>query len=249
MKGGSLMEQDYFYDLHLHSCLSPCGDIDMTPNNLVNMAMLQGLDLIALTDHNSCKNCPAALKVAEDLPITVLPGMELTTSEEIHVVFVLPGLEEAMALDDYVHRHLPPLENRHEIFGEQIIMDSQDRVTGIEPYLLINATDISIDDTWALAQKFGGLCWPAHIDRASNSIMATFGYLSPDLPHPAVEIWRPEVFLADEAQQKATAGYHIFTCSDAHALTSIAEPEHRLRLEQPGFAGLAALLSHPKQPK
>ena len=97
------MAGSYSYDLHMHSCLSPCGDIDMTPNNLVNMAMLQGLDLIALTDHNTARNCPAALKVAEELPITVLPGLELNTCEEIHVVFVFPTLERAMACDAYVY--------------------------------------------------------------------------------------------------------------------------------------------------
>ena len=100
------------YDLHIHSCLSPCGDRDMTPNNIVNMALLAGLDMIALTDHNSCKNCPAFLRVAEQAGLVALPGMELCTAEECHVVCLFPTLDAAMAFDAMVETTLPPEENR-----------------------------------------------------------------------------------------------------------------------------------------
>ena len=240
------MAGSYSYDLHMHSCLSPCGDIDMTPNNLVNMAMLQGLDLIALTDHNTARNCPAALKVAEELPITVLPGLELNTCEEIHVVFVFPTLERAMAFDAYVYKHLDKVENRHEIFGEQIIMDSQDRPTGIEDMLLINATDISIDQTWRLAQEFGGFCWPAHIDRPSNSLIAALGCLPPDLPHPTLEVKRPEQFFADGRWAELYDKFHIITNSDAHTLLDIPDPVRSLTLQSCDYDGLVGLLGQHK---
>lgn len=98
------------YDLHTHSALSPCGDNDMTVNNMLNMAVLGGIQVMAITDHNSCKNCPAAVEVAKELPIDLIPGMELCTSEEVHVICLFGQLEQAMAFDAYVHDHLPPVK-------------------------------------------------------------------------------------------------------------------------------------------
>ena len=120
------------YDLHIHSCLSPCGDNDMTPNNIVNMAILNGLVVIALTDHNSCKNCPAFLEAAQRSGILAIPGMELCTSEEIHVVCLFPELRQAMAFDREVYQYVPPIQNDPRIFGEQLILDGEDRQIGQE---------------------------------------------------------------------------------------------------------------------
>ena len=145
-----------FYDLHIHSCLSPCGDMDMTPNNILNMALLKELDLIALTDHNSSKNCPALLRAAEGSGLTVLPGMELTTAEEVHVVCLFPALENAMDFDGYVHERLPDIDNVPEIFGPQQILDWRDEPAGLEQKLLINATTIEISDLPALVRGYGG---------------------------------------------------------------------------------------------
>ena len=105
------------YDLHIHSCLSPCGDDDMTPANIVGMAVIKGLDLIAVTDHNSCKNCPAVLTMADAYGLTALPGMELTTSEEVHVVCLFADLKDALAFDEYVYSRLMPIPNNIEYPG------------------------------------------------------------------------------------------------------------------------------------
>ena len=232
-----------FYDLHIHSCLSPCGDEDMTPNNIVNMALLKGLDLIALTDHNSCKNCPAVLEVAKDTPLTVLPGMELTTAEEIHLVFLFPQLEQAMAFDQYVYERLLPVKNKPAVFGRQLLLDAGDNLVGEEPLLLINATSISVDEAPALAARFGGLVWPAHIDRPSNSILSALGFIPPELGFTAVEVANPAAFFA---QHNPLGGqkYHLLTCSDAHRLGDIAEAEHTLPLKAPTFEALAAYLKN-----
>ena len=108
----------FYYDLHLHSCLSPCGDEDMTPNNIVNMSALLELDIIALTDHNSLKNCPAFFKVAENSNIVAVTGCELTTSEEIHVVCLFEFLDDAMRFDRFLESRRPPIKNKSEIFGK-----------------------------------------------------------------------------------------------------------------------------------
>ncbi len=230
------------YDLHIHSCLSPCGDVDMTPNNIVNMAVLCGLQLIAITDHNSTRNCPAALKVAKNLPITVLCGMELTTSEGIHVVFILPDLERALEFDKYVHARLDKVENQHEIFGEQIVMNEHDIPTDTERFLLVGVTDISIDHTYELAKQFGGICWPAHIDRASTSLMSIFGMVPPDLPHPTLEVHQPEMFFESGQHNDIQTTRKIITNSDSHMLTQIAGTSHIIEMESCDFEGLKLAL-------
>lgn len=112
------------YDLHLHSCLSPCGDDDMLPSNIVGMAVVKGLDVIALTDHNTSRNCPAFLELARAYGVLAIPGMELCTSEEVHVVCLFPTLEAAMDFDRYVHRRIPPIPNDPAIFGKQLVVGS-----------------------------------------------------------------------------------------------------------------------------
>ena len=154
----------YRYDLHLHSCLSPCGDTDMTPNNLVNMAALLGCDIIALTDHNTCRNTPAAVKVGQAAGVLVIPGMELCTAEEAHVVCLFETVEDALAFDKYVCAHVPKVPNRPEIFGEQWVLNENDEKIGEISELLITATDISINDMQALAassDQWMRPCYPA----------------------------------------------------------------------------------------
>ena len=112
-----------YYDLHMHSCLSPCGADDMTPNNLVNMAALAGLQVIAVADHNTTKNVPAAVKVGREAGVLVVPAMELTTKEDIHVLCLLPDLDAAEAFRQYVYPRLPQRKNRPKAFGNQFVMD------------------------------------------------------------------------------------------------------------------------------
>ena len=113
----------FLCDLHIHSCLSPCGDGDMTPYNLVNMAKVMGLDILALTDHNSSLNCPAAARAARDAGIAFVPGMELTTSEAVHVVCLFPDVDSSLRFSGYVSERLPKIKNRLDIFCKQLIMD------------------------------------------------------------------------------------------------------------------------------
>ena len=127
------------YDLHIHSCLSPCGDDDMTPGNIVGMSAIKGLDVIAVTDHNSCRNCPAVMKLAKQYGVLAIPGMELTTVEEVHAVCLFPELSAAMEFDRFVYEKLMKFPNREEIFGKQQIMNEEDICIGTEPNLLINS--------------------------------------------------------------------------------------------------------------
>ena len=235
-----------YYDLHLHSCLSPCGDNDMTPHNIANMAVLNGLSIIALTDHNSCKNCPAIIKAAEKLPLIVVPGMELCTSEEVHVVCLFYHLEDAMAFDSYVHSKLPDIKNRPDIFGEQKILDEQDNPIGIEEKLLINAADISVMDLKELSARFHMVCFPAHIDKSSNSIIANLGWIPDECGFTAVEIAHLENIEPYREQFPNILPFHIVTDSDAHYLWDIAEA---VRTLPDDIQNVAALLDFLKSSK
>ena len=162
----------YRYDLHTHSCLSPCGDNDMTPNNLVNMAALLGCEILAVTDHNTCRNAPAAVRVGEAAGVLVIPGMELCTAEEAHVVCLFEAVEAALAFDEYVAAHTMHIPNRPEIFGEQLILNERDEEIGRIDRLLITATEISVNDVQALVASYGGVAFPAHVDKDAYSVTA-----------------------------------------------------------------------------
>lgn len=219
------------YDLHIHSCLSPCGDDDMTPSNIVGMSVLKGLDVIAVTDHNSCKNCPAVLKLAEEYNLIALPGMELTTMEEVHVVCLFSTLADAFEFDAYVSSQLMKYPNDEQVFGKQQICDENDTIIGTESYLLINATNISFDHLGKLMSKYHGVYIPAHLDKNSNSLLSNLGFISPDADFMVAEI--ADITKVEELRRKNPylANCNIITDSDAHTLGKINEPEHFLYSE------------------
>lgn len=214
-----------FYDLHIHSCLSPCGDDDMTPANIVGMAAVKGLDVIAVTDHNSCKNCPAVLAMAEEYGVLAIPGMELTTSEEVHAVCLFSTLAAAMEFDAYVYERLLPFPNNEEIFGKQQIYNAADQVTGTVEHLLINATSISFEGLWELAEAFGGIMFPAHVDKDANSLMANLGFIPPDSHFTTAEVKDLRKLHRLKEEHPYLKGCQIISNSDAHYLEQINEPE------------------------
>lgn len=216
------------YDLHIHSCLSPCGDDDMTPANITGLAALIGLDVIAVTDHNSCKNCPAVMEAAAPLGLTVIPGMELTTSEEVHVLCLFETLEDAMAFDALVEQRLIPFPNNEEIFGRQTICGPDDSVIGTFPNLLINATDISIDHVFQLTERYHGIMIPAHIDKDSTSLLSNLGFIPPDSCFTCVEVKNKENIPMLLSCHPYLEKCRIITNSDAHYLEHMNEAVHRI---------------------
>lgn len=215
-----------YYDFHTHSCLSPCGDNNMTPYNLVNMAKLLGLDIIALTDHNTCENCASAIKAGEAIGLTVIPGMELCTSEEVHVVCLFPDVESAMEFSDYVISSMPPVKNRPDIFGEQLIMDETDNVIGNQEKLLTIASAISISDVCRTVEDYGGVCYPAHIDRSSYSVLSNLGMITEDMGFSAVEMTAEADRETLLRNHPILNGVQIFVDSDAHYLENMKDAEN-----------------------
>ena len=220
-----------YYDLHIHSCLSPCGDDDMTPANIVGMAAVKGLDVIALTDHNSCRNCPAAMYHGEKYGVTVIPGMELTTQEEVHVICLFPTLDDALRFDALIYEKLLPFPNREDIFGKQQIKDERDEVTGTVKNLLINATSISFDDVFPLVGSFQGIAYPAHVDKASTSLLSNLGFVPPGSTFTCAEFYDFKDLHRIRREHPYFENCNVICCSDAHYLQDIQEPEYQLYAE------------------
>ena len=209
-----------YYDLHIHSCLSPCADDDMTPANIAAMARIKGLSLIALTDHNSGRNLPAMAAAAHDM--IFVPGIEVTSSEEVHILTYFNNVETAVAFGDAMHASLPDIPHRPDIFGRQIVMNTRDEQDGTQNKLLLSATAYTLEQITAMARRQGGCAVPAHINRDSFSVFSNLGFLppglfgcvevAPTLPCPPLE-----------------NHIHILQSSDAHTLGDIAEPCHTLQ--------------------
>ena len=225
----------YYYDLHIHSCLSPCGDDDSTPNNIAGMATLCGLNIVALTDHNSCKNCPAFFEAAKRYGIIPVAGMELTTSEDIHVVCLFEELADAMAFDEFVDGNRLKIKNKPQIFGNQIITDGEDNVIGEVDHLLINSSGIAIDDVHEIVSRFKGICYPAHIDRDANGIVAVLGTVPKD--HCFTRFELRDASNADEYSEKYAINKEQFIISsDAHYLTDMRDKAAYFDLEDEPYS-------------
>ena len=223
--------KEIFYDFHLHSCLSPCGDADMTPANIAGMAFIKGLQAVALTDHNTARNCPAFLSQCAQYGLTAIPGMELTTEEEVHVVCLFAKLEQAMAFDSYVYDHLIKVPNKPEFFGEQIIRGADDEPIGEEPNLLINATDIGFDQVFDVVSDFGGLMIPAHLDKSSTSLLSNLGFVPPESKFRCFELHHLENLHRIRRENPYLEGCRVICDSDAHYLDKIHEAEFKLLVE------------------
>lgn len=215
------------YDFHIHTALSPCGDNSMTPNNIVNMALVNELDAIAITDHNSCENVEPIMQVANETGLIVIPGMEIETREEIHVVCLFADLESANKMQAFVYNKLPSIHNKEKIFGEQLLMNSEDDVIGQVDRLLVQATELSLNELFKLVQMLKGVFIPAHIDRPSYSIISNLGMIPSNLNIPTLEISRHAQF---DSFKKNYPNHSILQSSDSHELGYIGICKRQLEV-------------------
>ncbi|HBV68836.1 MAG TPA: phosphoesterase [Clostridiales bacterium] len=216
----------YFYDLHIHSDLSPCGNDDMTPNNIVNMSYIKGLNIISVTDHNTTENLPSVSEVCEKMGITSVPGIEVTTKEEVHVLCYFKALNDAMLFGRVIYDSLPDIKNIPSIFGRQNIYNSQDEVTGTLDKLLISASRYSLKEINRMSEEYRGIMIPAHINKKSNGILEILGFMPTDLNIKVVEIFQKE-----KMDEDLIKNYMVLKNSDAHILTDISEAENSIELD------------------
>ncbi|MBE5777655.1 MAG: PHP domain-containing protein [Clostridiales bacterium] len=216
-----------YCDLHIHSCLSPCGDALMTPNNIVGMAYIKELDAIAVCDHNACRNLPAVKEAADMMGVVLLPGMELTTKEEAHMLCYFRDVESCMKFGEFVYEHIPNIKNKPEFFGEQQVMNAQDEEIAKEEKLLISALDLSFEECERQIHLHGGICVPAHINRGANGVLNALGFLPSGARYDALEV-------SDKVAPPNTdlSGYRILRSSDAHYLENILEREFSLEVKE-----------------
>lgn len=217
-------------DLHIHSCLSPCGDDEMTPGSIAGMAKLNGLSIAALTDHNTCGNCAPFFTACGGYGVVPVAGMELTTSEDVHLLCLFRTLEDAAAFAARTEEKRVRVKNRPEIFGRQLRIGPDDEPAGEEEDLLINATDFSLEEAARCVWKLGGAAVPAHIDREANGVIAVLGDLPEEPDFPAVE-YRDEGNVSRlEQEYPRLKGKRRIVSSDAHRLWEIADPGYALEL-------------------
>ena len=216
------MLKQFKADLHIHTCLSPCGDWEMSPKKIVRKSLEKHLDLIAICDHNTAENVPATLREGRRRGIAVLPGMEICSKEEVHLVALFKNVEDSLKMQEYVYAHLSG-QNQPEVFGHQVIADEHDQVLGENPRLLIGATQLSLAEIVDNVHQLGGICISSHVDRPSYSLIGQLGFIPPDLHLDAVEVSYRVALDKAPTQIPGIADYPCVTSSDAHFLDDIGK--------------------------
>lgn len=216
-----------FYDFHIHTGLSPCAEDEMSPRNIVNMALIKGLNAIAVTDHNSIGNLRSVMEAGKDAGILVIPGMELQTREEVHLLCLFRTLEDAQVFDDRIDPLRLRIPNKPERFGHQYHYNAEDEVVGEYPWSLLSSIDISMEEAVRLVRRRGGIVIPCHLDRKANSILYTLGFL----PQEPVFQWVELSTTCTVSPKGIGADHQIIHNSDAHTLGDIAEAERWLEVD------------------
>jgi hypothetical protein len=219
-------------DLHIHTCLSPCAELNMGPKAIVEKALEHGLDVIGISDHNSSENVPAVVNAARNRNLTVLPGMEVTSKEEVHILAVFDSVDKALRLQEIVYEHLHG-ENDTEAFGLQVVVNEDHDVLGFNKRLLAGATELSVEQVVDSISALEGLAIAAHVDRESFGIIGQLGFVPQELHLDALELsahTSPE-----EARQRYPeyAGYAFVRSSDAHSVPEIGKARTTLLLCEP----------------
>ncbi len=230
-----------FVDLHIHSCLSPCADDDMTPANICGMAHIKGLDAIAVTDHNTARNLPYVKEAADYYHLILLPGMEVTTREEVHLLGYFPTVEDALEAGEVFSSHLPKMPNRPKFFGNQYIMNTDDEIMGEETRMLIGATDLDLTECTEIIRQRGGVAIPAHINRGSNGLLVNLGLMPLEPAYPVVEVARHM-----DIHPSIVKNRMVLYSSDAHQLGNIMEAEFDFPVERFSLGGLFDTLKNAR---
>jgi len=200
-------------DLHVHTCLSPCTELDMSPKEILTTAKKKEIDIIGICDHNSSENSLAVMNAAKKMNINIFPGMEVTSLEEVHVLALFDEIENALMLQEHVYENLPG-ENNEDAFGMQVIVNEKEEVLGSNNKLLIGATTIPLEKIIKTIHSFDGIAIASHIDRESFSIIAQLGFIPDNLELDALEI-SPSI-TREEAKKRYSENYPITCSSDAH---------------------------------
>jgi hypothetical protein len=231
----------YNCDLHIHTCLSPCAELDMHPKALVKRALERKLDVIAICDHNASANVPYVIAAASGTNLKVIAGMEVTSSEEVHLLALFQSLPDLLKLQAVIDQHLFG-QNDETKFGVQAIVNELGEVEGLSEQLLIGATDLSIDSLVSHIHQFGGLAIPAHIDRESFSVLSQLGFIDDGAGFDALEISKLTGLQQGRIRYADLRHYPFLTSSDAHFIKDIGTSTTGIVMREAGFAALKQAL-------
>ena len=222
----------FYYDLHIHSCLSPCADDDMTPASIAGLAALNGLQIAALTDHNSCGNLAPFFAACRAYGVTPIAGMELETAESVHLVCLFPNYKDAMDFWGVVRDgYMMPFDNDPTVFGKQLYMNEDDEVLGEEKTLLITSTMLALEEAVALVRAHGGFVFPSHIDRTSNGIIAILGDLPPEPGFTVVEFNDGANVELYRERYASVRDLPVLVNSDAHSMMRVNDAVNYIELD------------------
>lgn len=226
----------YRADLHIHTVLSPCGDLEMSPLKIVAKAREKGLDMIGITDHNTTRHCKLVSKLAEPAGIFVLMGAEVTTREEVHCLTFFENDDQLSEFQVYLEKHLPPIPNNTEKFGYQVVVDKDEQIIDEIEFLLLSALDQSIEQIEQKVHSLGGIFIPAHIDRPSYSILSQLGFIPADLMIDGLEISANCKTQSVVPFLEKQAGKTIIRNSDAHYEENIGKAFSMFEMEHRTFS-------------
>jgi len=214
----------------------------MYPSALVGRAVAEKLDVIAICDHNAAENVPHVIRAARGHELTVLPGMEITSQEEVHLLALFDNTDELQRIQEVVYSHLPG-ENDEKRFGCQAIVNELDEVEGFNNRLLIGATELALSDLVRLVHAQGGIAIASHIDRESFSVISQLGFVDPEIPFDALEISGRTGMAVARRKYPELAGYPFLTSSDAHRCEDIGKSFTEFFLEEPSVHELKMAFS------
>jgi len=236
-----------YYDLHIHSGLSPCSSEDMSPNNILNMSMIKGLDVIAVTDHNSIGNVEVICKIAESMDIMVIPGMEIQTQEDIHSIVLFETLDKLKEFYNKMIKYQLKLPNNAEKFGRQCLYNEEDDIIGQVEHYLIVPFSITLEDMIDVVNDMGGIVFPAHVNRNSFSIINNIGFIPEDLGVMNLEWYQSPELDMNKYKKRMFKAYRPLFNSDAHELINISERDHFLDVEEKSIKALFKVLKSEVQ--
>jgi PHP family Zn ribbon phosphoesterase len=235
--------RNYRADLHIHTVLSPCGDLRMSPASIVAEAVKKGIEIIGITDHNTTRHCRLVSRLAASEGIFTMMGAEVTTKEEVHCLAFFENSDTLEKFQEYLDDNLPEIMNVPEIFGDQVEVDADEKIIYTEKRLLTNALSISLEELEEFIHSNNGLFIPAHVNRPKNSIYSQLGFLPDKLNADALEVTRNNAgeFLAAHPEVKA---FTLIKSSDAHFPESIGTSVTSFRIEKPCFEEVRMALAN-----
>ncbi|HWQ05503.1 MAG TPA: PHP domain-containing protein [Longilinea sp.] len=228
-------------EFHVHTVLSPCAEIEMIPPLIVEEALSKGIQWIAITDHNASANVEAVIQAAKGTGLIISPGMEVQTQEEIHSLCLFDTLEQMNAFQVFIDKSLPPIENRPDYFGEQLVVDETGDFIRIETRLLLNSAALSIREAWEKVNELGGILIPAHIDRKAFGMIANLGLIPIDTPIEALEISRHLSPTDARSTYPQIGQIPLIKSGDVHRLNEFLGV-NQLHIETPSIAELRKAL-------